>query len=64
MSYRQKDNKHNGWVTEIVENRKGEIESTFCDPKSFAWEHEFKVFVEEASKDQFGLKVKLPNGNL
>jgi len=107
ISYRQKDNKHDGWVTEFVENLKGELESTFkeeisvyfdinphdgllethdvdaslkdklkclvfipiisrtyCDPKSFAWEHEFKAFVEEASKDHFGLKVKLPNGNV
>ena len=107
ISYRQKDNKHDGWVTEFVDNLKGELESTFkeevsvyfdinpsdgllethdvdeslkeklkclvfipiisrtyCDPKSFAWEHEFKAFVEEASKDQYGLKVKLPNGNV
>ena len=107
ISYRQKDNKHDGWVTEFVDNLKGELESTFkeeinvyfdinphdgllethdvesslkdklqclifipiisrtyCDPKSFAWEHEFKAFVELASKDQFGLKVKLPNGNV
>jgi len=107
ISYRQKDNKHEGWVTEFVDNLKGELESTFkeeisvyfdinphdgllethdvdaslksklkclvfipivsrtyCDPKSFAWEHEFKAFVEQASKDQFGLKVKLPNGNV
>jgi dienelactone hydrolase len=107
ISYRQKDNKHEGWVTEFVNNLKGELESTFkeeisvyfdinphdgllethdvnaslkeklkclvfipiisrtyCDPKSFAWEHEFKAFVEQASNDQFGLKVKLPNGNV
>jgi TolB-like protein len=107
ISYRQKDNKHDGWVTEFVDNLKGELESTFkeeisvyfdinphdgllethdvdeslkeklkclvfipiisctyCDPKSFAWEHEFKTFVEQASNDQFGLKVKLPNGNV
>lgn len=107
ISYRQKDNKHDGWVTEFVNDLKGELESTFkeeisvyfdidphdgllethdvdeslkeklrclvfipvisrtyCDPKSFAWEHEFKAFVELASKDQFGLKVKLPNGNI
>ena len=38
--------------------------TTYCDPKSFAWEHEFKAFVEQASQDQFGLKVKLPNGNV
>jgi len=107
ISYRQKDNKHDGWVTEFVNNLEGELESTFkeeisvyfdinphdgllenhdvdeslkdklkclvfipiisrtyCDPKSFAWEHEFKAFVEEASKDKYGLKVKLPNGNV
>lgn len=107
ISYRRKDNKHDGWVTDFVDNLKGELESTFkeeisvyfdinphdgllethdvdeslkeklrslifipvisrtyCDPKSFAWEHEFKAFVETASHDQFGLKVKLPNGNV
>jgi TolB-like protein len=107
ISYRQKDNKHDGWVTEFVSNLKGELESafkeeisvyfdinphdgllethdvddslkqklrclilipvisrTYCDPKSFAWDHEFRAFVEMASKDQFGLKVKLSNGNV
>jgi TolB-like protein/cytochrome c-type biogenesis protein CcmH/NrfG len=107
ISYRQKDNKHDGWVTEFVDNLKVELESTFkeeisvyfdinphdgllethdvdaslkdklkclifipiisrtyCDPKSFAWEHEFRAFVKQASQDQFGLKVKLPNGNV
>ena len=107
ISYRQKDNKHDGWVTELVDNLKGELEATFkedvsvyfdinphdgllethdvdaslqeklkclvfipiisrtyCDPKSFAWEHEFRTFIEQASKDQFGIKVKLPNGNV
>jgi TolB-like protein len=107
ISYRQKDNRGERWVSEFVENLKGELESTFkeeisvyfdinphdgllethdvdaslkeklkclvfipiisrtyCDPKSFAWEHEFKAFVDIASHDQFGLKVKLPNGNV
>jgi adenylate cyclase len=107
ISYRQKDNKHDGWVTEFVDNLKGELESTFkeevsvyfdinpsdgllethdvdeslkeklkclvfipiisrtyCDPNSFAWEHEFKAFVEQASNDEYGLKVRLPNGNV
>ncbi|MCK7538929.1 MAG: hypothetical protein MZV63_52340 [Marinilabiliales bacterium] len=27
-------------------------------------DYEFKAFVEKASRDQFGLKVKLPNGNV
>jgi hypothetical protein len=40
------------------------ISRTYCDPKSFAWEHEFKAFVEQASQDQSGLKVKLLNGNV
>jgi TolB-like protein/Flp pilus assembly protein TadD len=40
------------------------ISRTYCDPKSFAWVHEFKAFIEEASKDQYGLKIKLPGGNI
>jgi len=107
ISYRQKDNKYDGWVTEFVDNLKKELEATFkeeisvyfdinphdgllethdvdasikdklkclifipiisrtyCDPKSFAWENEFKAFVEQASNDQFGLKIRLPNGNV
>jgi TolB-like protein len=107
ISYRQKDNKGDRWVSEFVESLKTELESTFkeeisvyfdinphdgllethdvdaslkdklkclvfipiisrtyCDPKSFAWEHEFKAFVEQASQDQFGLKVKTLNGNV
>ncbi len=107
ISYRQKDNKYDGWVTEFVNNLRKELEATFkeeisvyfdinphdgllethdvdaslkeklkclvfipvisrtyCDPKSFAWEHEFKAFLQEASQDQFGLKVKLPGGNV
>jgi TolB-like protein/Tfp pilus assembly protein PilF len=107
ISYRQKDNKHDGWVTEFVEQLKGELESTFkdevsvyfdinphdgllethdvnaslknklkclvfipiisrtyCDPRSFAWENEFKVFLEQTSDDHFGLRVGLINGNV
>jgi TolB-like protein len=107
ISYRQKDNKGDRWVSEFVDALKTELESTFkedisvyfdinphdgllethdvdaslkdklkclvfipiisktyCDTKSFAWEHEFKAFVEQASHDDFGLKVKLPNGNI
>jgi TolB-like protein len=106
ISYRQKDNKGDKWVSEFVDALKTELESTFkeeisvyfdinphdgllethdvdaslkeklrclvfipiisrtyCDSKSFAWEHEFKVFIDQASKDKFGLKVKLSNGN-
>ncbi len=107
ISYRQKDNKGDGWVSEFVESLKTELDKTFkeeigvyfdvnphdgllethdvnaslkeklkclifipivsrtyCDPKSFAWEHEFKAFVEMASHDQFGLKIRLHDGNI
>jgi hypothetical protein len=40
------------------------ISRTYCDPNSYAWDHEFKAFVELASQDQFGVKVKLPGGNV
>ncbi len=107
ISYRQKDNKYDGWVTEFVDNLNRELEATFkeeitvyfdsnahdgllethdvgdslknklrclvfipiisrtyCDPKSFAWEHEFKSFIDMASGDRFGLKILLANGNV
>ncbi len=106
ISYRQKDNKYDGWVTEFVSNLNKELESmfkeeisvyfdinpsdylletydvdaslkdkmkclifipiisrTYCDPKSYAWDNELVAFVERASHDQFGFKLKLPNGN-
>jgi len=40
------------------------ISRTFCDPKAFAWKHEFLAFIDQASSDKFGLKVRLPNGNV
>jgi TolB-like protein/Tfp pilus assembly protein PilF len=107
ISYRQKDNKYDGWVTDFVSNLKKELEATFkddvsiyfdanpvdglmethdvgdslkyklnclifipivsqtyCDPKSFAWKHEFLEFKKHASESQFGLKIRLENGNV
>jgi TolB-like protein len=107
ISYRHKDNKYDGWVTEFVANLRKELEATFkedvsvyfdenphdgllethqvndslksklkclvfipiisqtyCDPKSFAWQNEFIAFRDSATSDQFGLKVKLANGNV
>ncbi|MFB3056679.1 MAG: hypothetical protein ACE1ZQ_05895, partial [Ignavibacteriaceae bacterium] len=40
------------------------VSQTYCDPKAFAWENEFKVFIDQASNDQFGLKTKLSGGNV
>ena len=39
------------------------ISQTYCDPKGFAWRNEFLVFKKLANEDQFGLKIKLQNGN-
>jgi TolB-like protein/Tfp pilus assembly protein PilF len=107
ISYRQKDNKHDGWVTEFVNQLKGELEATFkedisiyfdenphdgllethdvdksledklkclifipiisqtyCDSKSFAWQHEFCAFNKIAKEDQFGRDIKLTSGNV
>jgi len=107
ISYRQKDNRYDGWVSEFVENLKRELEATFkeevdvfhdinpldgllethdvnaslrnklkslvfipiisrtyCDPKSFAWSHEFKTFIEQASQDNLGLMIKVGKGNV
>jgi TolB-like protein/tetratricopeptide (TPR) repeat protein len=107
ISYRQKDNKGDRWVSDFVDALRIELDKTFkeeisvyfdvnphdgipathdaaasfreklkclvfipvvsrtyCDPKSYEWENEFKAFVEMASRDQFGLKVKLPDGNV
>lgn len=107
VSYRQKDNKYDGWVTEFVANLRKELEATFkddvsiyfdenphdgllethnvnkslegklkslifipiisqtyCDPKSFAWQHEFLAFNKIASEDKFGRTVRLASGNM
>ncbi len=107
ISYRQKDNKGDHWVTGFVNALKTEMESTFkedisiyfdenphdglhemhdvdaslkdkmkclifipilsrtyCDPLSFAWQHELLPFREFASTDAYGLKIKLANSNV
>ncbi|MBX2945506.1 MAG: tetratricopeptide repeat protein [Cyclobacteriaceae bacterium] len=107
ISYRHKDNKYDGWVSEFVNNLKKEISATFkedlsiyfdenpqdglletqhvdkslegklkclifipilsqtyCDTKSFAWKHEFCAFNELATNDQFGMYIRLANGNV
>ena len=107
ISYRQKDNKHDGWVTEFVNQLKGELEATFkedisiyfdenpsdgllethsvdkslegklnclilipiisqtyCDAKSFAWQHELCAFNKLAKEDLLGRDIKLSSGNV
>src|ERR1035437_9639573 len=107
ISYRQKDNEYDGWVTELVDNLKRElhasfkedisiyfdinpqdgllethivneslakklkclifipiISQTYCDLKSFAWQHEFVEFNKLAKEDQFGRDIRLTSGNV
>ncbi|MEQ1585359.1 MAG: tetratricopeptide repeat protein [Cyclobacteriaceae bacterium] len=40
------------------------ISQTYCDPKSFAWQHEFVVFNKLAKEDQFGRDIRQSNGNV
>ena len=40
------------------------ISQTYCDTKSFAWQHEFVAFHKIAKEDQFGRDIKLSNGNV
>ncbi len=40
------------------------ISQTYCDTKSFAWQHEFVAFNKLVKEDQFGLEVKLASGNV
>ena len=39
------------------------LSKTYCDPKSFAWQHEFCEFNRLVKEDQFGKDVRLSNGN-
>ncbi len=107
VSYRQKDNKYDGWISEFVENLKKELEATFkeeisvyfdinphngllethvvdaslqgklkclifipvvsqtyCDPNSFAWQHEFVPFNKMAKEDPYGRDIRLSGGNV
>ena len=40
------------------------LSQTYCDPKSFAWQHEFVAFNKLTKEDQFGRDIKLSNGNV
>lgn len=40
------------------------ISQTYCDPKSFAWQHEFVAFNKLAKEDLMGRDIKLGNRNV
>lgn len=40
------------------------ISQTYCDEKSFAWQHEFVAFNKLAKEDELGREIKLSNSNV
>lgn len=40
------------------------LSQTYCDPKSYAWQHEFLTFNKMTNEDPIGRDVKLRNGNV
>lgn len=40
------------------------LSQTYCDTKSFAWQHEFCAFNKLAQADELGRDIKLSNGNV
>lgn len=40
------------------------LSRTYCDAKSFAWTSEFLPFCDLSKSDQYGLDIKLANGNV
>jgi eukaryotic-like serine/threonine-protein kinase len=59
ISYRQKDNKHDSWVTEFVDNLKGELESMFKDEVSLYFDVNPSDYLLESYDVDASLKDKL-----
>lgn len=59
ISYRQKDNKHDGWVTKFVENLKGEIEATFKEDISIYFDENPHDRIQETHDIDKSLEGKL-----
>ncbi len=59
ISYRQKDNKHNSWVSEFVNNLKGELESTFKEDISIYFDENPNDSLLESHDVSKSLEAKL-----
>jgi TolB-like protein len=59
ISYRQKDNKYDGWVTEFVENLKKELEATFKEEVSVYFDINSDDGLLETHNVKASLKEKL-----
>lgn len=59
ISYRQKDNKHDGWVTEFVNNLKGELEAAFKEDISVYFDENPHDRLQETHNVNKSLEGKL-----
>ena len=59
ISYRQKDNKHDGWVTKFVDNLKGELEATFKEDVSVYFDENPHDRLQETHNVDMSLEGKL-----
>jgi tetratricopeptide (TPR) repeat protein len=59
ISYRQKDNKHDGWVTKFVDNLKGELEATFKEDVSVYFDENPHDRLQETHNVDKSLEGKL-----
>jgi TolB-like protein/Tfp pilus assembly protein PilF len=59
ISYRQKDNKHDGWVTKFVDNLKGELESAFKEDVSVYFDENPSDRLQETHNVDRSLEGKL-----
>ena len=59
MSYHQKDNKRDGWVTKFVDNLKRELETTFKEDVSLYFDENPINRLQEAHNIDISLEGKL-----
>jgi hypothetical protein len=59
VSYRQKDNKHDGWVTKFVDSLKGELEATFKEDISIYFDENPHDGLQEIHNVDKSLEGKL-----
>ena len=59
ISYRQKDNKHDGWVTKFADNLKGELEATFKEDVSVYFDENPHDRLQETHNVDKSLEGKL-----
>src|SRR5260221_14051801 len=59
VSYRQKDNKHDGWVTEFVSNLKKELEVTFKEDISVYFDENLFDGIQDGHEVNDSLNAKL-----